>query len=308
MLFFNIKRVIIIYKKNMCMTTILYLISMLIFYIVFKLNDISLKIYMIGFNSSFFIFIMYLFVSLFMYKKDENKNKIIDEITVENNRLIEEFSSFKNGIIEYFMMWVHQIKTPITASFLVVDSMDDSMEKKMLNSSLFSIDRYTNMVLDYLKLIEKDSNLDISEVYLDDVLTDIFKRYSFLFINNKIKLDYETIDKKVITDYKWISILLEQLISNAIKYTKEGRISVLFDEDVNALIIRDTGIGIRKEDIPRIFDRGFSGFNGRMNKQSSGIGLYIVKKISEKINVDIKLESKIGEGSTFYVIFNTPCE
>lgn len=267
------------------------------------LYGINLEVYYVAFYSCLFIYCLYLIIEFFIYKKMINRQKIIDDLRIENSRLNEDFIEFKNSIIGYFMMWIHQIKTPITSSFLIIESMEESQEKKLLNTSLFSIDRYTNMVLDYLKLMEKDKNLDISLVDLDLVVTDILKKYSFLFINNGISLKYTTMSKSIVSDYKWLSILVEQIISNSIKYTKNGSISIFFDDEKNALVVKDTGIGIREEDIPRIFDRGFSGFNGRLNKQSSGIGLYIVKKISDKINVGIDVKSKIGEGTSFYIIF-----
>lgn len=289
--------------KSIFSTTVVFITSMIIFFLVIMLYGINLEVYYVAFYSCLFIYCLYLIIEFFIYKKMINRQKIIDDLRIENSRLNEDFIEFKNSIIGYFMMWIHQIKTPITSSFLIIESMEESQEKKLLNTSLFSIDRYTNMVLDYLKLMEKDKNLDISLVDLDLVVTDILKKYSFLFINNGISLKYTTMSKSIVSDYKWLSILVEQIISNSIKYTKNGSISIFFDDEKNALVVKDTGIGIREEDIPRIFDRGFSGFNGRLNKQSSGIGLYIVKKISDKINVGIDVKSKIGEGTSFYIIF-----
>ena len=119
-----------------------------------------------------------------------------------------------------------------------------------------------------------------------------------------ICLIYENQGDRVITDAKWLSALLEQIISNAVKYTKNGKVKISFDREKNRLVISDSGIGIRSEDIPKIFDKGYSGFNGRLNQKSSGIGLYMVKKIAHKLAITIDVESEVGKGSSFFIYFN----
>ena len=160
------------------------------------------------------------------------------------------------------------------------------------------------MALSYLKLFNHERDMDITSVELDKVINPILKRYSRIFIRNHIGLIYENRGDRVITDAKWLSALLEQIISNAVKYTKNGNVEISFDREKNRLVISDSGIGMRSEDIPKIFDKGYSGFNGRLNQKSSGIGLYMVKKIAHKLSITIDVESEVGKGSSFFVYFN----
>ena len=205
---------------------------------------------------------------------------------------------------EYFLTWVHQIKTPITVSRLLLDEMEDTDNVEHLKTEMIYIEGYVNMALSYLKLFNHERDMDITSVELDKVINPILKRYSRIFIRNRICLIYENQGDRVITDAKWLSALLEQIISNAVKYTKNGKVKISFDREKNRLVISDSGIGIRSEDIPKIFDKGYSGFNGRLNQKSSGIGLYMVKKIAHKLSITIDVESEVGKGSSFFIYFN----
>ena len=126
------------------------------------------------------------------------------------------------------------------------------------------------------------------------------KNYSF---HTKIKLDYVTINKRIITDKKWFSLIIEQLLSNALKYTKNGSIKIYFSND-NTLCIEDTGIGIKPEDIPRIFDKGYTGYNGHNIRHSSGIGLYICKRICNDLKIKINVKSQYNVGTSIYLTFD----
>ena len=166
------------------------------------------------------------------------------------------------------------------------------------------IEDYTNMALSYLKMANHNTDMDISLVNLDDIIRPLIKKYAILFISNNIKLEYEKLNVKVITDSKWCMVVIEQLLSNAIKYTKNGIVSISFNEKENYLEIKDNGIGIKDSDLPKIFDKGYSGFNGRQNQKSTGIGLFLVKQILDKLGQKVKLESKLGEGTSVKVYFN----
>ena len=153
-------------------------------------------------------------------------------------------------------------------------------------------------------MINHNTDMDISLVNLDDIINPLIKKYAILFISNNIKLEYEKLNVKVITDSKWCMVVIEQLLSNAIKYTKNGIVSISFNEKENYLEIKDNGIGIKDSDLPKIFDKGYSGFNGRQNQKSTGIGLFLVKQILDKLGQKVKLESKLGEGTSVKVYFN----
>ena len=159
------------------------------------------------------------------------------------------------------------------------------------------------MAMNYLKLQDRSTDMDIYEVDLDEVLNSVIKKYSLIFIEKKIKLEYIKTGERVVSDAKWLSILLEQIISNALKYTKHGSISIFYDKELSKLSIKDTGIGIPSKDIKKIFDRGYSGFNGRINEKSSGLGLYMVGKTAEILNIEIEVKSELNAGSEFSFIF-----
>lgn len=277
------------------------ILSLLIFKVVFKLNNYDGKVYLMGAEIFLLILFIYLLISLITYKKELEKEKKIEELEVENKKLADKMVEEKNSIYEYFLLWIHQIKTPITAANLLLNREEISVSE--IKRQMFYIEDYTNMALNFLKISNKEADMDITEISIDKVIKGVLRKYSTLFISNKITLKYETIEETVVSDTKWLSILLEQIISNAIKYTSGGEVEIRFHKFENCLEIRDTGIGIRTEDIPKIFDRGYSGFNGRLNQKSSGIGLFLAEEIAKKLSIDIKVESKLSKGSSFRLYF-----
>lgn len=199
-------------------------------------------------------------------------------------------------LIEYFTVWTHQIKTPLSAANLLLQS-EEMEAKEEFNKQLFEIEEYVDMALQYLRIDSMYSDLKIGEYSLLDIVKKAVKSYASIFIYKKIKLDLEEMDTKVLTDEKWLLFVIKQILSNALKYTNEGEISIFVEEE-KTLVIKDTGIGISKEDIPRIFERGFTGYNGRMNKKSTGIGLYLCKKVLDKLSHKIYISSEVGKGTT----------
>ena len=130
---------------------------------------------------------------------------------------------------------------------------------------------------------------------MDALIRQAVRKYAPLFIRRKIILSYEPVHCEVLTDEKWLVLVLEQILSNALKYTVEGSISIYMEDDW--LVIEDTGIGLCSEDLPRIFEKGFTGYNGRSDKKSTGFGLYLCKQIIEKLRCQIRVESKLGKGT-----------
>ena len=163
---------------------------------------------------------------------------------------------------------------------------------------LIKIEQYVEMVLDYLRAGKMSSDLLIEEYSLDKIIRQAIRKYARMFILKKISLEYTEIPVKVLTDEKWLVFVLEQIISNALKYTHKGKIAIYMEErEEKTLVIEDTGIGIRSEDIPRVFQRGFTGYNGRQDKKSTGIGLYLSKQILEKLHHRIRIESQVEIGT-----------
>ena len=292
------------YISKILPITVTTFFILLVFWVVFLLMNLSFESYFLAFEIVVFFYMVYLVFMAFLNKKEEKLKNQIQELEEANLNLRNDFLAKEKELQEYFLIWIHQIKTPITAGKLICDSDIENENVKNIKKELIYIEDYTNMALSYLKMANHNTDMDISLVNLDDIINPLIKKYAILFISNNIKLEYKKLNVKVITDSKWCMVVIEQLLSNAIKYTKNGIVSISFNEKENYLEIKDNGIGIKDSDLPKIFDKGYSGFNGRQNQKSTGIGLFLVKQILDKLGQNIKLESKLGEGTSVKVYFN----
>ena len=200
----------------------------------------------------------------------------------------------KSELIDYFTMWAHQIKTPIAAMRLILQS-GNGAEDTELTQELFNIEQYVEMVLGYLRLDSEFSDYVLKSLDTDAVVRQTVRKYASFFIRKRIRLNYEPLGFSVVSDEKWLMFVIGQLLSNALKYTKDGSISIYAEG--KTLVIEDTGIGIAQEDLPRVFEKGFTGYNGREDRQSTGIGLYLCKKILHKLGHGISIESAPGIGT-----------
>ena len=292
------------YLKSQSVILFGYLIVCIVFITISVLATIEIEYVFLGIEILGFILFVYLIVHWFHYQKVSDVKDDNERLLNENRNLKSEMLNQKEDLNAYFLMWLHQIKTPMTVSKLLLEKPDETTNTK-LKMQLMYIEQYISMAMNYLKMIDHSTDMDITQVNLDDIIKNLLKKYSLLFIHNHISLEYQSNVTHVISDSQWLTILIEQILSNALKYTENGKIAIQYLEDKHALEIRDTGIGIRSEDIPKIFDRGYSGFNGRMNEKSSGLGLYLAKKISERLNIQIEVESKLSQGSIFRLVFPT---
>ena len=292
------------YLKSQSVILFGYLLVCIVFITISVLATLEIEYVFLGIEILGFILLIYLIVHWFQYQKLSDVKDDNERLLNENKNLKSEMLNQKDDLNAYFLMWLHQIKTPITVSKLLLEKPDETTNTK-LKMQLMYIEQYINMAMNYLKMIDHSTDMDITEVNLDDIIKNLLKKYSLLFIHNHISLEYQSNLTYVISDSQWLKILIEQILSNALKYTENGKIAIQYLEEKHALEIRDTGIGIRSEDIPKIFDRGYSGFNGRMNEKSSGLGLYLARKISERLNIQIEVESKLSKGSIFRLVFPT---
>ena len=292
------------YISKILPVTVTTIFILSVFWVVFLLMNLSFESYFLAFEIIVFFYMVYLVFMAFLNKKEENLKTQIQELQETNLNLRNDFLAKEKELQEYFLIWIHQIKTPITAGKLICDGDIENENVKNIKKELIYIEDYTNMALSYLKMANHNTDMDISLVNLDDIINHLIKKYAILFISNNIKLEYKKLNVKVITDSKWCMVVIEQLLSNAIKYTKNGTVSITFNEKENYLEIKDNGIGIKDSDLPKIFDKGYSGFNGRQNQKSTGIGLFLVKQILDKLGQKVKLESKLGEGTSVKVYFN----
>lgn len=226
--------------------------------------------------------------------------------TLENARenqknQTEEGCKRYTDLMDYYTLWVHQIKTPIAASQLLVQDVTDRNIRSLLEQEIFKIDAYTHLVLQYLRLENFHDDLQLKQVALEQLVKEVVRKYCLFFIQKGLTINLDDLDVKVISDEKWLLVIIEQILSNSLKYTKSGGIEIYFKD--NTLYLKDSGIGIKDSDILRVFERGFSGYNGRLTQQSSGLGLYLSKKIADQLGHDISISSQVGQGTTVSIHF-----
>ena len=208
----------------------------------------------------------------------------------EQNREVRTRAEMEmTAMMDYYTLWAHHIKTPIAAMRLRLQD-EDTPQARTLLADLGRIERYVSMVLTYLRLEGCSTDYVIRETDLDSVLRPVFKQFAGEFISRKLKLDYTPVNRRVLTDEKWLSFVVEQLLSNALKYTPAGSVSVYLEEPAT-LCIRDTGIGIAPEDLPRVFERSYTGLTGRADKRASGLGLSLCRQICGKLGHGLSIES-----------------
>lgn len=229
---------------------------------------------------------------------EEQYQALLEEVFRYKCRLESEYDNRYSEMMDYYTMWVHQIKTPIAAMHLLLQS-EEVPDKGELEEQLFKTEEYVGMVLQYLRVGGMAADLKFRQYSLDGIVRQAVRKYSKSFIRKHLRMNYQELDCIVVTDEKWLLFVIEQILSNAVKYTaSKGRVSVYMDRKrPKTLVIEDTGIGISQEDLPRIFEKGFTGYNGRRDKKSTGLGLYLCKTITDKLNHKITITSVEGEGT-----------
>ena len=226
---------------------------------------------------------------------EQDYQALLHTLHNEKMKLVSQTDSSRSDMIDYYTLWVHQIKTPIAAMRLLLQS-EESSQNAECSMELFKIEQYVEMVLQYLRLDSDTTDYVLKKYSLDPIVRQVVRKYARVFILKKISLDLADIDVMVLTDEKWLVFVIEQLLSNALKYTFKGRISI-YTENNTDLVIEDTGIGIQAEDLPRVFEKGYTGYNGRTDKKSTGIGLYLCKRVLGKLGHSISIESQVGIGT-----------
>jgi len=202
--------------------------------------------------------------------------------------------------LEYYTLWVHQIKTPIAALQLIL-SQEAELHPGMLRQELFKIEQYADLALRYVKLSDIASDLILEPCHLQEIVRESVKKFALLFVYRKLSVEIVPMDDTVITDRRWLAFILEQILSNAIKYTPSGGIRLY--KQGSFLTVEDTGIGIRPEDLPRVFSKGYTGYNGRIDQRASGIGLYLVKKAASALGLAVDIQSEVGVGTKVSLLF-----
>ena len=225
---------------------------------------------------------------------------IVRALCKKNRALEEGAERMQREGLDYYTLWVHQIKTPISALRLVLGRCS-APETALMQQELFKIEQYAAMALQYVRLGDIASDLVIDRINVEASVRKCVKKYGLLFVYQKLSVQVEPMDAMVFSDEKWLGFLLEQLLSNAVKYTRQGGVRIFWKD--GSLFLSDTGIGIRPEDLPRIFEKGYTGVNGRTDSRSSGIGLYLSRRVADVLAIRLNVTSEPGKGTTVRLTF-----
>ena len=241
--------------------------------------------------------------------KDILEERYVDLIHAqEKSRVDTENISARSSkdMEQYYNIWVHQIKTPISGMNVLLQSMEPTEEVGELQNQLFSVEQYVDMALQYQKIKSTTNDFSFAEIPLNKVIRENIRKYARLFIAKKLAVRYEETALRVLTDEKWISFVLGQIITNAVKYSDKGSITIsAYEDECNTyLSVKDEGIGISPEDLPRVFERGYTGYNGRADKKSTGIGLFLCKRVTRMLGHKIQISSEPGKGTEVTIIFS----
>jgi len=234
---------------------------------------------------------------------------LYDIIKGSNKAMIEEINKYKymgEEYREYMELWVHEIKTPIASSKLIAQN-NKSYATDSISEELEKIEIFVEQVLFYSRSNNVEKDYIIKEINLQKLCFDVLKKNSKLFIQNKIKVETENLDVTVFSDAKWLEFIFNQILTNSVKYLKPPnpavKICAATNENSIVLSFEDNGIGIQKSELLRVFDKGFTGTNGRKNERSTGMGLYICKKLCCKLGLEIEAESEYGGGTLIRIVF-----
>lgn len=299
-------------KENKIYFIFFFIISLtyLLVFLSFNLEKFPI-IY--GFLINSFIFLVY-----FIYKyankekitfKEVSKNPsqremiILDEYENLNKKykdLLLAYNEIEGDLKDFYGLWIHEIKTPIAENKLILD--DPNPDLDLIRKNNKRIEDYLNILLGFVRYNSKTNDYVFKEVRIEPIVKEIIREKSYDFISKKISLDTRNLDFKVVSDEKWIGFIIGQLLNNALKYTPAGGMIKVYCEN-SSLIIEDNGVGIKQIDLPRIFEMGYTGENGRKFGSSTGLGLYLVKSIGKDLNLDIKIESEEGEFTKIIINF-----
>ena len=229
--------------------------------------------------------------------KDSPLSRALYKSVEENRKFRDSEKKRRADVKNYLTIWTHQIKSPIFALRLLLKK--DEINKIECEKEIFEIEEYVGNILGYARLNADSTDYVFDKYNLDEIIRGVIRKYSIQFIGKNNSLDFCETKKIILTDAKWFSFLLEQIISNAIKYTQNGRVAIYLKKD--ELVIEDNGIGIMAEDLPRIFDAGYTGYNGRLEKKSTGLGLNLSKNIGKSLRVILRCESEPKIGTKMYI-------
>ena len=229
---------------------------------------------------------------------------LIEAVYDEKSRVTSAADSRMSEMLDYYTLWLHQVKTPIAAMHLLLQELDDG-PRAALDAELFKIEQYTDMALTYLRLESSSTDYVLRRCDLDAVVKRAVRKFAGFFVRGRISLAYDGLRYTALTDEKWLQFALEQILSNAAKYTRQGGVTIrLSDPSRPELVIQDSGIGIQPEDLPRVTDWGYTGQNGHSGTRSTGIGLALCRETLEMLGHRMRIESTPGVGTSVYLDFS----
>ena len=236
----------------------------------------------------------------------ENINDILKELSRDMHEQVKHYRNIQEEYREYIEMWVHEIKTPIASSKLLIENNTNEVTRK-IDTQMDRIENYVEQVLYYSRSDEVGKDYIIKKVGLSKLVKDVIKRNQRDFISKRISLQLGDLDEIIYSDTKWVEFILNQIIGNAIKYSKgkDDKIEIYSKKISSAVVltIKDHGVGIIERDLNRVFEKGFTGENGRKFGKSTGIGLYLCKKLTDKLGLGLQVQSEENVGTEISIIF-----
>ena len=292
---------------------IIFLIISITYLLVFLAFDIEIFVLLYGFLINLFILTSFLSYKYFrseeitfeeITKNPSNREKIIiDEffkLDKKYKNLMISYNNMESDIKDFYGLWIHEIKTPIAENKLILA--DDLPDHKLLIENNKKIEDYLNILLGFVRFNSKTNDYVFKEVNIDVLVKNIIREKSYDFISKKISLDFGNLNFRTVSDDKWVSFIISQIINNSLKYSSVGGSIKIYIEN-KGLVIEDNGIGIKATDLPRVFEMGYTGENGRKVGSSTGLGLYLVKSIGKDLNLSIKIESEEGKFTKIMINF-----
>lgn len=299
------------FKINKCYL-LSYIIICVISILVFSAFEIDLKITVYYMGLSLFFLCIPMIVRYFIFRGKLNSNEYVvldkNTLSLKNKKAYEELEreiieinsrnqSDLRDLNSYLTLWAHQVKTPLASISLMAERSGESSVELEVQKT----EEYISQMINYMKSMERSKDYSFKKVSLEGVVKKTIRKYRLFFIEKNLKLILDVKDIEIVTDPKWFSFVLDQIVFNSLKYTKDGYIKITNREDTNVLVIEDSGIGIPKEDLPRVTGFGFTGENGREFSNSTGIGLFLVNDILHKLKYDYVIESEVGVGTRFKI-------
>ncbi|MGC6769311.1 sensor histidine kinase [Enterococcus sp. LJL128] len=234
------------------------------------------------------------------YLLEEEYEELLKSLDQDYRKDIDETKNANYQLMNYYSLWSHQIKTPLAV--LNLKMQENKLDHTVLKQELFKIDQYLEMMLQYLRLRHTETDFVFEEVDVDRLIKETIKKYATFFIYQELSFSMEDTGQKVISDKKWLQFVVEQILINAIKYTESGGIRIYSNPlKPKEIVIEDTGIGILPEDISRVFDRGYTGYNGHNHQKASGLGLSMSKEVMRNLGHQIQLTSEVGVGTKVWL-------